>query len=453
MLHTRYLIAAGAALLVASCGGGEGGSSPPPAPSPPAAISAVQIVSGNNQTAPGGADVPSPLVGRVVDVSGNPLAGRTLNFIVKTGGGAMFVGSSTSDTSGQISDRWTLGSVAGAQSVEVRGSDGATGGTVYATFNATALAGPPSKVSGVTGDGQAQMQAQVLPVPLTITVTDAHGNISSGTTVNFVPCAACGSANPASAVTNGAGVASTTWTLGVPVGAQQLFARVSGNTLYTFSAASQQAPPGAPASVLAYLGNGQTVSQHAQNAQPFVVVVYDALGNVVPGAEVDFAPAPGSDFFTPVTATTLFNGGASFSTYFHSAGPQQVSASVPGVATAAIFDVTVTANTWERDGYYDCTITRGRAFYMTVTHDVVAAQEYKDPGHGLYGITPNPLTADGHFSGTFRVSLDYRRAIEGTVVVNPDDTASASGTSIEYFSTNPPAPGTPPDATWNCVRQ
>lgn len=449
----RGLVPAFSLLMLAACGGGggdDGDNDPPPQP---AAISAVQIVSGNNQTGVAGAELPAPIVGRIVDSSGNALGARVLTFHVKSGGGTLFVGSATSDSNGLISDRWTLGPGTGAQQVEIRGGGGGAGGTVYATFDSTSIAGSPSQISSVTGDGQAQQQASTLPVPLTVTVADRLGNVVAGVTVTFAPCTECGSANPTTAVTNGAGVASTVWTLGVPIGPQRLIAKVAGNDLWTFNAGATQAPPGAPVSVFAYLGAGQTIDQHRKNPQPFVVVVHDALGNVVPGAEVDFAPEPGGDYFTPATVTSGSDGGASFSSYFHFAGTQRVRASVPGVAVPAVFDIVVQPNGNEFDGLYDCTISNGWYFFLEIVDGVLDGHVNGNLSTVFTSVAPEPLTADGQFEATWRMSLDNRARMRGGFDVDADGVGTASGDWLNYDGRFPPAPTDPSDLSWNCVRQ
>jgi hypothetical protein len=85
------------------------------------------------------------------------------------------------------------------------------------TFNITAAA---ASTLGITaGQGQSGATSSPLVTPLGVTILDAFGNAVSGVTVNWATPSG-GSLSPASSVTNAAGVATSTWTLGATGGAQ-----------------------------------------------------------------------------------------------------------------------------------------------------------------------------------------------------------------------------------------
>jgi hypothetical protein len=69
---------------------------------------------------------------RVTDASGNPVAGATVQWQVRSGGGSVTPGSSSTDGSGQTSARWTLGPEAGPQTLEAS-VGGATDGRMDGT--------------------------------------------------------------------------------------------------------------------------------------------------------------------------------------------------------------------------------------------------------------------------------------------------------------------------------
>jgi hypothetical protein len=95
------------------------------------------IVGGNNQSGAAGAELPQPLVLRIEDPDGNPVAGQIINWTVVSGGGAMFSGVTVTGASGTTLDYWTLGAT-GAQRVEARAVDSTTGeAIVFAAFEAT----------------------------------------------------------------------------------------------------------------------------------------------------------------------------------------------------------------------------------------------------------------------------------------------------------------------------
>jgi len=155
------LIGAGM-LTLASCGDGSitDGVGLEPAPAK------LDIVSGQQQSAPANAELPEPLVIRVTDAKGNPLGGQIVNFRVTSGGGSVFGGASLTNSSGIAQERWTLGSALGAQSLEARAVDATTGEKrVYATFQANAY-DPDAAVA-------------------TVAVAPARGSVQAGATLQF----------------------------------------------------------------------------------------------------------------------------------------------------------------------------------------------------------------------------------------------------------------------------
>ena len=98
-------------------------------PVPPAA---VQIVSGNNQTAGAARPLTDSLVARVVDATGAPLGGVGVTWVVTSGDG--FIAPVTmTNADGYVRNMWTLGLQLGSQTVT------ATAGSVSAMFTATAV--------------------------------------------------------------------------------------------------------------------------------------------------------------------------------------------------------------------------------------------------------------------------------------------------------------------------
>jgi len=130
MEHSRSMRHVGLvalALLVAACGGG---TEPDPDPGP----QVLAAVSGSGQTAEISEAVPNPLVVSVTQ-DGGPVAGIMITWGVTAGEGSVDPTSSTTSAAGTASTTWTLGSSAGANTVQASAS-GVTGSPV--TFNATA---------------------------------------------------------------------------------------------------------------------------------------------------------------------------------------------------------------------------------------------------------------------------------------------------------------------------
>ena len=90
-------------------------------------------VSGDQQSGVIGTLLDVPLVVRVTDTQGNPVAGSTITFGPASGDGSVFPTQVTSDSNGTAATDWTLGSSQGSQSV---GASIETGAMV--TFTATA---------------------------------------------------------------------------------------------------------------------------------------------------------------------------------------------------------------------------------------------------------------------------------------------------------------------------
>jgi hypothetical protein len=98
------------------------------------------IVSGNDQQAPAGSELPAPIVVKVTNTSGTAVAGQLVNFVVTQGGGSVFAGRAITNSSGIAQEWWTLGATPGANTLEVRAVDSSTGQPrVFGTFRATGL--------------------------------------------------------------------------------------------------------------------------------------------------------------------------------------------------------------------------------------------------------------------------------------------------------------------------
>lgn len=136
----RVVVVGLASLALAACGGGGGHNAPPTAAS-------ITIVSGNNQTAVAGSALPTALGVSVKDSSGRALAGTSVSWTVVAGGGSVTPATSTTDSTGMASTRWTLGTTVG-----VNRATATVAGSVSATFDATATAVPAVLISiAVTG--------------------------------------------------------------------------------------------------------------------------------------------------------------------------------------------------------------------------------------------------------------------------------------------------------------
>lgn len=153
MLRRTRLVPLFTAVLIA-CGDDDPTR---PTPDPDRLANALEVVSGADQIARVGQQLAQPIVVRVVDLAGEPVAGQAVGFHVARGNGAFVAGSDTSDENGLASDVWVLGTVADhIQLAEVRLVTGA-GLLDSDSVAADALAGPLHRVE-IAGDTVAELE-------------------------------------------------------------------------------------------------------------------------------------------------------------------------------------------------------------------------------------------------------------------------------------------------------
>lgn len=191
--------------------------------------------SGDGQTATVGTTLPAPLVVRVVDTAGNPVAGASVTWGAADGGGFLTPMIATTDAAGEAVSAWTLGRQAGANSATATVGGGTVG------FTATAVAGAPAKLLRVAGDAQSGGVGTPLPDSLVVRVTDTFDNPTAGIAVAW-SASSGGATSPASSSTDAGGFARSRWTLGPTAGAQTASAAVQGLTPVAFGATATQAP-------------------------------------------------------------------------------------------------------------------------------------------------------------------------------------------------------------------
>jgi len=298
----------------------------------------VVIEAGNNQTGVVSAALPTPLIVRVRDTSGNPVVGTTVVFAITSGGGTLTPSIATTDANGRAQAAWTLGSFAGAQTVT------ATVGSKVLTFVATASAVgggggggggvlTPSQIVLVSGNGQSGFVSQTLASAVVVRVIDASGIPVSGVNVTWALAASNngGLASPSVSRTDGNGDASLLWTLGSKVGLQQVTASVTGLPNVTLQATAQVGSSGA---VVVDNGNGQTGAIGAPLPVYLRVLIVDQSGTPVSSARVNWSVVSGGGTLSKSSGTTNNAGLDSLAwTLGTAAGNQSASASVTGVGS------------------------------------------------------------------------------------------------------------------------
>ncbi|MDE2964981.1 MAG: hypothetical protein OXU26_13820 [Acidobacteriota bacterium] len=79
----------------------------------------IRIAAGGGQRAFTGRTLDRPLVVRVLDTSGQPVAGVTVNFLPAPGSGRVDPSTAATDRNGEVSVEWTMGSEAGTQTLMI----------------------------------------------------------------------------------------------------------------------------------------------------------------------------------------------------------------------------------------------------------------------------------------------------------------------------------------------
>ncbi len=195
---------------------------------PPPTVAGIAIVSGNLQEGRVGQELPEQIVVVVFDDRDRAVAGATVTFDVRLGGGSVVTEQATTDGSGRASTRWILGpSVDEAQNLLALTPNGSS--SFALVFVATLVPGAPAVLEKIQGDNQSVTPSTILPDSLTVRVLDESQNPVAGVTVNWTPGVGGGTASPASSLTDSQGLASTEWTVGP-----------AGVTLQTLTASALQ---------------------------------------------------------------------------------------------------------------------------------------------------------------------------------------------------------------------
>ncbi len=211
---TRPIRACLCVAVALSCGDGPAGP-PPGIPAALMVLPADLTLTAIGQT--------GQLRAEVVDHYGDPVSGRRVAW--------------TSDRPGTVMVDFGNGVVtamaAGTATVT------AASGTLSSRIQVT-VAQEPGMIEKVAGDLQAGFIGEPLPVAAVVRVTDANGHPAGLVRVRFAVTSGGGSAAPASAVTNPAGLAQTIWTLGTAAG--HTLAATAGSVTAEFQATGERLP-------------------------------------------------------------------------------------------------------------------------------------------------------------------------------------------------------------------
>lgn len=170
----------------------------------------LSVVAGNLQSGTIETTLPVALQVQAVNpYTGTPFPGVTVTFSDGKDGGTFGSPTGVTDSNGMFSTTYTLPAKAGSWSLTASAV-----GCAIADFIETALPGPETGVSRISGNGQTTTVGTLLPDPLVVKVHDVGGNGLPGISVTFSDHGAGGafSANPVT--TNNLGEASVSYTAG-----------------------------------------------------------------------------------------------------------------------------------------------------------------------------------------------------------------------------------------------
>jgi hypothetical protein len=184
------------------------------------------------QTGTVGQPLATPISVRATDPSGAPISGVVVSWTVRSGGGAVDNATSTTDADGNVVVHWTLGTVAGADSLLGTTSNGAT-----SIIAATALADAPASIAEVSGDQQ-NVSTGAAAAPLVVKIADKYGNPIAGVTVTWAVSGGATLSAPTS-TTDATGVAQEALTMGTAPGAYTITASALNLTPVSFTLTGQ----------------------------------------------------------------------------------------------------------------------------------------------------------------------------------------------------------------------
>ena len=304
----------------------------------PAPPSAVTMISGSPQSAAINTTFGSPLVAKVIDSAGNPVANINIIFSgPSTGAGIASPVTAGTDAAGlAVAFLTANGNVGGPYQVTAvaAGIGPASLATPAAFFLTNTGSAPvPANIAAISGSPQTATLGATFAAPLVVEVKDASGTLLSGITVTFRgPNSGAGIANIVTAVTV-AGRASAQITANSLVGSNyQVVASVAGLASTAAFSLSNAAPT--PAAISVVSGNGQSTAVGTAFGFPLVALVLDSSSKPVSNVAVTFSgPGSGAGIASAVTVSTDSAGQASafVSANGTAGGPYNVAASVGSV--------------------------------------------------------------------------------------------------------------------------
>jgi hypothetical protein len=173
----------------------------------------------------------TPFTVLVTDEFGNAVSGVQVRWTEVEGGGTLDPAVSPSDVTGRARSTYRLPAAPGV--FHVLATVNGLPDTV--TFTATAAVASPSVISVSSGDAQEDAPGSEL-APFVVRVADQFGNAVAGVTVTWEVEDGDGTLSAATSVTDAAGLAAVTYTLGPDPGSHSIRAQLPGGASVVFTA-------------------------------------------------------------------------------------------------------------------------------------------------------------------------------------------------------------------------
>lgn len=250
---------------------------------------AVRIASGDLQRAPVRAQLPLPVVVRVMSRHGLPVANTKVLFRPEYGEGVATPDTATTDADGRARTMWRLGPMPGVRRLLVwaEGVDSA----LAVSADADPLPGE-TRLAALDTAQRADIGAK-LPRPVGIRLTDTAGRPLAGVPVSWATLDG-GVVERLAGRTDSLGEALAEWTLSNRSGRQRVRAQVGVTRAVPPIVLSAVALAGSASNAWIADGNGQSGKVGAPLRKRVAIKVSDRANNAVPGAVVFFAPVRGS---------------------------------------------------------------------------------------------------------------------------------------------------------------
>lgn len=194
------------------------------------APASIAIAAGNNQSAPVISNLKTALKVKAKDSGGNGLPGVSVTFSDGGAGGTLSPVTATTDSGGFASATYTTGTKAGPITVTA-----AVSGVPPVSFKETVLAGPPASLAIYAGNNQTVKAGKSTSKQLQVLIEDQYANAVKGTVVTYSDGGVGGSFTPASAITNGKGIAGSRYTAPATAGTVTITATSPGVTNVVFT--------------------------------------------------------------------------------------------------------------------------------------------------------------------------------------------------------------------------